>query len=79
MSQLLDQLRGEIRLRHYSIRTEHAYVDWVVRFIKFHGLRHPKDMGPTEITAFLSHLATHGKVAASTQNQALCGPLPIAP
>ena len=69
---LLEQLRREIRLRHYSIRTEHAYSDWVVRYVHFHNLRHPKDMGAAEISAFLSHLATDANVAASTQNQALC-------
>jgi hypothetical protein len=68
---LLDQVRNEIRLRHYSIRTEHAYVDWTRRFVVFHNMRHPKDMGAPEIAAFLTHLATHANVAASTQNQAL--------
>jgi integron integrase len=68
---LLDQVRNEIRLRHYSIRTEHTYVDWTRRFVVFHNMRHPKDMGAPEITAFLTHLATHANVAASTQNQAL--------
>jgi site-specific recombinase XerD len=68
---LLDQLRDAIRLKHYSIRTETAYVDWVKRFILFHHKRHPKDMGPPEITAFLTHLAVNENVAASTQNQAL--------
>ena len=68
---LLDQVRNEIRLRHYSIRTEHAYCEWVVRFVRFHDLRHPREMGAPEITAFLTHLATHANVAASTQNQAL--------
>ncbi len=51
---LLDQLRRAIRLRHYSIRTEHTYVNWVYRFIVFHNKRHPKDMGSAEINAFLS-------------------------
>jgi site-specific recombinase XerD len=68
---LLDQVRAAIRVRHYSIRTEHAYVDWIKRFIYFHGKRHPKDMGAPEINAFLSHLASDLNVAASTQNQAL--------
>jgi integron integrase len=67
---LLDRLRAKLRLMHYSIRTEEAYADWVRRFILFHNKRHPKDMGPGEIEAFLSHLAVEGKVAASTQNQA---------
>lgn len=68
---LLDRFRDKIRTRHYSIRTEKSYVDWVRRFILFHGKRHPKDMGAPEIEAFLSHLAVDGRVAASTQNQAL--------
>ena len=67
---LLDQLRAEIRVRHYSIRTEQAYVDWVRRFILFHNKRHPKDMGAGELRDFLSHLAVDRKVSASTQNQA---------
>jgi integron integrase len=72
MSQLLDQLRSEIQVRHYSIRTEHTYVDWVVRYVRFHNMRHPKDMGADEINQFLSHLASDRQVAARTQNQALC-------
>src|SRR5690554_4462266 len=68
---LLDQLRDKIRVRHYSIRTEKSYVSWVRRFILFHGKRHPRDMGAPEIETFLSHLAVNGRVAASTQNQAL--------
>jgi len=67
---LLDQVRGEVRLRHYSIRTEEAYVDWVRRFILFHGKRHPREMGAEEVEAFLSHLACERHVAAATQNQA---------
>lgn len=69
---LLDRLRIAIRTRHYSIRTEEAYVGWVKRFIFFHGKRHPAEMREPEINAFLSHLAVRGRVAASTQNQALC-------
>ena len=69
---LLDQVRSAIRARHYSIRTEEAYVQWIKRFILFHNKRHPKDMGAPEINAFLSHLAVDNNVAASTQNQALC-------
>ena len=68
---ILDQLRNAIRLRHYSIRTEETYVQWVRRYILFHGKRHPQEMGRPEIEAFLTHLAIEGKVAASTQNQAL--------
>jgi integron integrase len=67
---LLDRLRDKIRLKHYSIRTEHAYVDWVRRFILFHGKRHPMDLGAAEVEAFLTHLAVAGPVSASTQNQA---------
>jgi integron integrase len=67
---LLDRVREEIRLRHYSIRTEETYVDWSRRFILFHNKRHPKDMGAEEVTAFLTYLATERKVSASTQNQA---------
>jgi len=67
---LLDSLRQAIRVRHYSIRTEDTYVDWVRRFILFHGKRHPRDMGATEVAAFLTHLAVDRGVAPSTQNQA---------
>src|SRR4051794_31179044 len=68
---LLDQVRAKLRLLHYAIRTEEAYVDWIRRFILFHHKRHPREMGAIEIEAFLTHLAVDGKVAASTQNQAL--------
>jgi len=68
---LLDQVRDVIRLKHYSIRTEEAYVDWVKRYIYFHGIRHPAEMGAPEVQAFLTHLAVDQNVAASTQNQAL--------
>ncbi|QXP85762.1 integron integrase [Methylococcus sp. ANG] len=67
---LLDQLRNKIRLKHYSLRTEQAYVDWARRYIFFHGKRHPAEMGAAEVEAFLTHLAVEGRVAASTQNQA---------
>ena len=70
-SKLLEQLRGAIRARNYSIRTEQAYVGWVVRFIRFHGTRHPAEMGDAEVVAFLTHLAVNREVSASTQNQAL--------
>jgi hypothetical protein len=66
---LLDQVRDVIRRRHYSIRTEHTYIDWIKRFILFHGKRHPSEMAEPEITAFLTALARYGNVAASTQNQ----------
>ena len=68
---LLDQVRTAIRRKHYSIRTEQAYVDWIKRYIFFHHKRHPLEMGGPEIEQFLNHLAVVGKVAASTQNQAL--------
>ena len=68
---LLDEVRRVLRLKHYSIRTEQAYVDWIRRYMVHHGLRHPRGMGGVEVTAFLSHLAVVGNVAASTQNQAL--------
>jgi len=71
MPRLLDDVRAAIRLRHYSRRTEKAYTGWIRRYVKFHGLRHPREMGAAEVTAFLSHLAVHGRVGASTQNQAL--------
>ena len=64
-------MRDVLRLKHYSIRTEDSYVDWIRRFILFHKKRHPKDMGRAEVEAFLTHLAVEGNVAASTQNQAL--------
>jgi integron integrase len=67
---LLDQLRARIRVKHYAIRTEKVYVDWVKRFVLFHEKRHPRDLGAAEVEAFLSHLAVDRHVAASTQNQA---------
>jgi len=69
---LLDQVRGKIRLKHYSIRTEQAYTDWIKRFILHFGKRHPRDMGAVEVEQFLTHLAVVGRVSASTQNQAKC-------
>jgi hypothetical protein len=67
---LLDRLRRAMRVGHYSPRTEQCYVDWAVRFIRFHGMRHPNTMGAAEIEMFLTDLAVRGHVAASTQNQA---------
>ena len=67
---LLDQMRQVLRVRHYSPRTERSYVDWAERFIRFHGRRHSRDLGATEVERFLTHLAVEGTVAASTQNQA---------
>ena len=66
-----DQVRDLMRLRHYSIHTERCYCDWITRFIRYHGKRHPREMAEAEVTAFLTHLAREGNVAASTQNQAL--------
>ena len=70
-SPFLNKVREAIRVRHYSIRTEQCYVDWIKRFIYFHGKRHPSEMGEPEVAAFLSHLAVKRDVAPSTQNQAL--------
>jgi len=67
---LLDQVRDKLRVKHYSIRTEQTYLDWIKRYIYFHGKRHPKDLGARDIEAFLTHLAVVGTVAASTQNLA---------
>ena len=68
---LLDQVRHAIRVRHYSRRTEQAYVDWIRRYIFFHNKKHPSAMGADEIAAFLSWLAVERRVSASTQSQAL--------
>lgn len=70
-SPFLQRVRAAVRTLHYSIRTEEAYVQWIRRFIVFHGKRHPAEMGEAEVRAFLSHLAVECGVAASTQNQAL--------
>jgi integron integrase len=67
---LLDRVRDRVRVKHYSIRTEQVYVDWIKRFIRFHGKRHPSELGAPEVEAFLTHLAVDGNVAAATQNQA---------
>ena len=67
---LLDRLKEQLRARHYSLRTEDAYVDWTRRFILFHGKRHPQELGAPEVQAFLSHLAVARRVSPSTQNQA---------
>jgi len=67
---LLDRVRDRIRLKHYSLRTEQAYCDWIKRFVLFHGKRHPSGLGAAEVEAFLTFLAVEGRVAASTQNQA---------
>lgn len=69
-ARLLDRVRERIRFRHYSLRTEQAYVDWIRRFVRFHGNRHPSDLGDVEVEQFLTSLAVDLRVAASTQNQA---------
>ena len=68
---LLEVVRETIRIKHYSLRTEKSYIRWIRRFVQFHQKRHPREMGRSEIEAFLSHLAVQEQVAASTQNQAL--------
>jgi integron integrase len=68
---LFEVAREKIRTRHLALRTEQAYLHWMRRYVKFHGRRHPRDMGATEVEAFLTHLAVAAKVTASTQNQAL--------
>ncbi len=70
-SRLLDDVRRAIRVKHYSIRTEEAYLQWIKRYIFFHHKKHPADMGEAELSAFLTHLAVDKNVTASTQNQAL--------
>jgi site-specific recombinase XerD len=67
----MDQVRDVLRLKHYSLRTERSYCDWIERFIRYHQLRHPKEMGEAEVSSFLTQLARDGQVAAATQNQAL--------
>jgi hypothetical protein len=61
---LIDQVREEIRVRHYSLRTEMSYIQWIRRFILFHDKRHPREMGEKEISAFLSHLTVTRRVSA---------------
>lgn len=70
---LMDEVRSALRVKHYSIRTEESYVQWIKRYIFFHHKKHPADMGEAEISAFLTHLAVNKNVTASTQNQALMG------
>ncbi|STQ91133.1 integron integrase [Iodobacter fluviatilis] len=70
MSVLLNQVRDRLRTLHYSLRTEQVYLDWIKRYIRHHQLRHPQEMGQSEIEAFLTHLAVNRQVSASTQNQA---------
>jgi len=68
---LLDPVRDRLRVKHYGMRTEDTYLQWIRRFIFFHGKKHPREMGGPQVEAFLSHLAAAGRVAASTRNQAL--------
>ena len=65
---LLEQVRDILRVKHYSIGTERTYCDWIERFIRFYGKRHPRDLSEPEVAEFLTHLARDGNVAASTQN-----------
>jgi len=69
----LEQVRAAIRVRHYSIRTEESYLFWVRRLLRFHGKRHPRELGESQVGEFLTHLAVDRKLSASTQNQALNG------
>ena len=71
-AKLLDQLREVMRLKHYSIRTERSYADWVRRYVQFQGMKSREELvpGTAKVGAFLSDLATNGRVAAATQNQA---------
>ena len=71
MSELLNRVRSVMRTRHYSLQTEKTYIYWIRKYIFFHNVRHPKEMGAAEVGAFLTHLAVDGNVAANTQNQAM--------
>jgi hypothetical protein len=68
MPKLLEEVRDLIRTRHYSYRTEEAYLYWIRQYILFHGKRHPVEMGPAEVSQFLTHLAVKREVAASTES-----------
>ena len=68
---LLDRLRAALRVRHRSRRSDDAYTEWVRSYVLFHRKRHPAELGPADVSAFLNHLAVEGEVTASTQNQAL--------
>src|SRR5450432_2618 len=72
---LREQMRDVMRLKHSSLRTEQSYCDWAERFIRFHGMRQPREMREAEVGEFLTHLAREGRVAPSTQNQALSASL----
>jgi integron integrase len=67
---LLDQVRARLRSKHYARRTEQSYIDWITRYVRFHQMRHPRELGVADVSAFLTYLAVDLKVAASTQNQA---------
>lgn len=69
-TKLLHSLRANLRLRHFSPRTEEAYVSWVRRFVRYHGLRHPRELGEREVVSHLTHLAVERQVSLSTQGQA---------
>lgn len=71
-AEFMQDLRGAIRVRHYSLRTENSYIKWVQKFLQFYRLQNPRSLGEQQINTFLSHLAVHENIAASTQNQALC-------
>ncbi len=71
MSKLLDEVRGLLRVRHYSSQTERVYLHWIRQYIFFHEITHPEQMGAPQVEAFLTHLAVEKTVLASTQNQAL--------
>ena len=68
---LMDLVRNALRVRHYSLRTEQSYMQWIKRYILYHNKRHPAEMGKSEISEFLSYFAVKKHVSASTQNQAL--------
>ncbi len=76
-SPFLNEIKDAIRVRHYSIRTEQAYISWVKRYIRYHGWQHPKDLSEVHVADFLTHLATQKRVNASTQNQAIINGCPI--
>ena len=71
LKKLLEQVRDLLRLKHYSLRSERCHCEWIERFIRFHGKRHPPDLGEEEVSAFLTHLTRDGQVASSSQNQTL--------
>ena len=74
---LLDEVRDRIRSMHYSMRTEQAYLYWIKGYIRFHGLRHPREMAQTELEAYLAWLANERQVSASTHKQALSALFPV--